>query len=258
VYFGTRAIPLLHTAPQVEEAGSYSAEAQQFFDRIADPGATRKNAYAAIIDATVLAGVWSKLDAFYILAADIQANALINLKSSSYTASIVGAVTFTADQGFVGGAAGKYLDTNLNAVTASGNYAQNSAHISVWSRTDVAEIVAAIGVETGNQHIFPRYVDENCYFRINATAGGLSNANGSGFFLGNRSGAGATEGYRNGASLGTGTDASDNLVNLNFLICAGSGDGGCTRELAVASFGGSLNSTEGGDFYTALNTNKWW
>jgi hypothetical protein len=54
----------------------YSAEAQQFFSRISNPDGTRKALYATMIDALVTAGVWAKLDAFYMLAAADAAAAL--------------------------------------------------------------------------------------------------------------------------------------------------------------------------------------
>jgi hypothetical protein len=138
-------------------SGGYSTEAQQFFDRITDPGATRKNAYAAMIDALVSGGVWSKLDCLWILAADIEANALVNLKSSSFSLVVTGTLTFSADSGFTSnGTAGNVLDTNYNPSTAGGNYTQNSACYGLWvATTGGATGREAMGNHGTTTHIYP-------------------------------------------------------------------------------------------------------
>lgn len=247
--------------------GGYSAEALQFFARITDPGTTRKNAYAAIIDALVAGGVWSKLDALWIYASDIQANGLVNLKSSSFTTTVQGGLSFTTDQGFSSGATIDFLDTTFNASTAGGSYTQNGACLGLWNRstTTSSNVNALMGNEptaAGESHLFPAYSGTDFYGRVNANVDSASFGTvpaRDGFFHANRSSSSATQGYRNGSQVGSGvTSTSAALINASFFVCKCRGGSSANDQIAVAFLGGSLNSTEAGAFYSALNTNKWW
>jgi hypothetical protein len=250
-------------------ASGYSTEASQFFSRITDPGTTRKDAYAAIIDSLVSNGIWSKLDCLWITAADIAGNAVVNLKSSSFTLTEVNSPGFTADQGYQASGTTQYLDTNFNSTTASSpNYIQDSAHFSVWNRLTATDTLAIMGSKgdgsAGESQIYPKYTaDGNFYGRVNdgaAGAFGSGHANASGHFLANRSSSSALQGYRNGSAIGSGvTQSSSPPLNLNFWILRVLSQNASTAyQVAVASIGGSLTSTEAGNLYTALNTNKWW
>src|SRR5262245_928924 len=128
---------MLAVVPQLWKPAtvSYSTEAAAFFARLAtQPTTTRKNQYAALIDALVSAGVWSLLDALYLYAAYDEATALTNLKSSSFGGTNTNSVSYTADQGYTG-ASSKYIDLGYNPTTAGGNFAQNSACRGGWSLT---------------------------------------------------------------------------------------------------------------------------
>jgi hypothetical protein len=251
---------------KVAGGGGYSTEAQQFFDRITDPGSTRKTHYATLIDGLVSDGIWTKLDALWITAADIAGNAVINLKSSSFSMTNHSA-TFEADRGYTGDGATAYIDTGYNPTTASGNFTTNAGHISAWGRTSRASATEAL-IGLGNSGtsyrsvLMPRFADF-LYCTINSDSGGpqtFSNTSSNGFFVNNRSGLNAVQGYRNGSSLGTEAATSDARAgpNANFALLANNEDGGriwyTSDQIAAASIGGSLNATEVGNFYTRVQT----
>ena len=75
-----------------------------------DPGCPRKLVINNLIVSLKTAGVWAKLDVLYIFAAADQQSALLNWKSSNYTAtySFPG---FTVDRGFTGNATNRIITT---------------------------------------------------------------------------------------------------------------------------------------------------
>jgi hypothetical protein len=128
---GGQALGLLLAVTNSTGAGgggtTYSAEAQQFFDRITDPGIPRKDLYATLVDGMVLDGTWPLIGGLYILATTIAGNALINLKSATGNLTAVGAPTFTADGGYTFNGTSQYLDTGVPF--ASFGLTQDSAHL---------------------------------------------------------------------------------------------------------------------------------
>jgi len=73
------------------------------------------------------AGVWSKLDVFYVFATDGDSDfASINWKDpNNFECTEVNSPTFTTNKGFEGDGTSAYLDTNFNTSTDSVNYTQN-------------------------------------------------------------------------------------------------------------------------------------
>jgi hypothetical protein len=70
----------------------------------------------------------SLLDALYIFATKDETTASLNLCSTSYSITKNGTFTFTADTGWAGdGLSGSILSTGFIPVSASGNFALNSA-----------------------------------------------------------------------------------------------------------------------------------
>lgn len=238
-------------------AAGYEAEASALFARFGtDPGATRKGHINTLIASLKTDGVWSKLGAFYVLAAHDEADALLNWVGSSHTLTINGTPTFTTDRGFA-------IDSDINnrlrlpdvsTVTA---YTQNSAHLGVWPRTGpTTSGVGAIRRADGaaGLSIFPRFGDNNAYLRVNddPETGGFSVAGYAGFILGNRSGATAREGYKDGASIGSyGSSPSMAVPTQDLWIGAGS-----EAEVSVFTVGSSLTAGEVSDFYDALSVYK--
>ena len=237
----------------------YSADAEQFFDRVEFQGPTREALYAALIDALVTAGVWSKLDALWILAAREEPTALANLKSSSFTATKNNTPVFEIDRGYTGSdgaGTSSYLNSTFNPSTApSPQFTQNSAHISAWQITTTSEDVVIMGQGSG-VNIFPRFAGD-AYTRVNDNAemAGTAVATPAGHTLGNRSTSSARQSYKDGASILTdNANTSKAVTNTDMLLLAS--NAGATisnKQAAVFSIGSSLTSTEVADFFTALD-----
>jgi hypothetical protein len=99
------------------------------------PSATNQTNQNKLIVDLKAAGVWDKLDVFYIFAnTGSKEFALLNWKNpNSFNASAVGSMTWNSSA-FVG-AASSYLNTNYNPTTNATNFAQNNAGIGCWKRT---------------------------------------------------------------------------------------------------------------------------
>ena len=75
------------------------------------------------------AGVWSKLDLFYVFATDGDSDfASINWKDpNNFECTEVNSPTFTTNEGFASNGTSSYLNTNFNLSTDGTNYSQNDA-----------------------------------------------------------------------------------------------------------------------------------
>jgi hypothetical protein len=238
--------------------GGYSAEAQQFFDRISDPGTQRKDLYAALIDSLVANGIWSKLDLLYVFAAGVAATALTNLRQSSYGATAVNSPTFTVDRGYQGDGSTSYINSNFNPAAASSpQISQNSSCAFVWVLTNGQSASDAIGQATaGNIRIRPRNTFDNQNFQITGgVSANLTNTTDSrGFLSANRPDANNHQFYKNGASAHSAAIASSALTSANITFFKnGSGFDGA-HQLAVGGCGASLTATEQSNLYSALLT----
>jgi hypothetical protein len=232
---------------------AYSPEAAQFFLRIADPGTTRKNQYAALIDGLVGDGVWSSLDLLHIYAADIQGNALVNLKSSSFTGITVGGgLTFTTDRGFNFASGSDYVNSQMDLSAGGTQFTTDAASIGVWAVVGGgdAPFVEDVLIST-KTNIYPAYAGQ-CYTRVNdaTPAGGLAVADALGFTLGVRTSGTGRESYRNGSSLGSLGSVSSSAPAAGQVLVCGQNVGG---QAAAFCVGGNINSVQG-SLYTRLRT----
>jgi hypothetical protein len=245
----------------------YSNEASQFFNRITDPGTTRKSLYAAMIDGLVADGVWSLLDALYIFAADISANGLANLKSSSFGLTSNGAMTFTANVGYQSNNVGtSNLDTGFVPSTAGGQFALNSASLGVYSLTASTTSGAtndAIGcVDTGAAHrsFFNPNNGGNTFEGINQDSGqGIgSNTQHQGMWVLTRTTSALTTCYKNGTSIGTDplNTASSALPNRSIMIFARNNTtpDPYADQMSAGFIGGGLNATQASNLSSRINT----
>jgi hypothetical protein len=225
--------------------------------RIVGPvSSTRRDLIHALVAGLKSDGVWTKLDRLWILAAENQQTALVDLKAR-VTATIAGAVTFSANNGYTATSPNfNGINTGFNASTAGGNYTQNSAHLAAWCNTNAQsnETIASygsIGAGAG-ENIYPRYTDDNAYTRVNDNpdSSGLTNTNALGDYLGNRDSSTTRQSYKNGASLGSlGTVNSQAPVNDTFRF-ATSG----TQQCSAFHCGGSLTGTEVTNLYNRIRT----
>jgi len=238
--------------------GGYDSSAAALIAAFSTPATSaRMSAINSLIVALKSAGVWTKLDILYVLAAhDAQAGRLNWKVPASFALVEVNSPTFTTDQGYAGNGTTSYLNTQFTPSTNGVNLTQNSATIGVWSRTAAAQGASTFGNATGTGSLLvaPRITGDNFNYRVNqTTTAATANTDGSGHYAASRSASNATQGYKNGATAGSaGSVASAALpsVALNIgRVASGFSD----AQVAAAYAGGNLTSTEHANLHSALN-----
>lgn len=253
--------------PLFASGPTFSAEAQQFFDRLVTPPSdTRKTQYATLIDALVTAGIWAKLDVFYVFAAADRATALTNLKQSNYGGTEVNTVTFAADTGYTGNGSSTGITSGYNPAVVNGaeNFKQDDASVFYWSNKNAADQSTHIGYQS--QSGIALYLDDfgNLVIgTLNQNTGGQSSIIGSvtdsrGLHTMSRTASTTMVVYKTlGGVKQTGSnegDASENPNTHNQPIdIFRANNGFSTGQCMVAGWGAALSSAQHDDFYTALH-----
>ena len=241
----------------------YSVEAQALFARFTTPPtAARKTLINDLIVSLKDAGVWSKLDALYVMAAADAQAARQNWVADQYNLTAVSSPTFTADRGYQGDGAASYLNMNFNPSTAGGNFVQDNAGFGFWSLTNLASNTAQ---DIGNA--------ANVTLTRSSTDGHIIRANNTGtasdfpatvtdsrgYFYAGRASAAAERARRNTSQIGTNNVASTALSNSVFT-CLGRNTATAptvtvtysTRQLAIVFAGANLTDGESDDAYAAF------
>lgn len=237
----------------------YVRQARDLFDRFTTPPATdRRVLINTLIKSLVQAGIWDKLDAFYMLAAADAQSSLLNWVSTSYNLTAVNSPAFVANQGYTGDGATSYLDTGFNPTTApSPKFVQDSAHQALWSRTNNPNGAAdSFDFGSSNSYISRAVsLSGRGATRPNAASAQLI---GSGAYPGyagwTRSAAAVWEGYAQGVDSGGGTTASAAPVNSTFAILRSRDGSFGANQIATAHFGSNLTAGEVAAAYAALQT----
>ena len=236
---------------------TYSAEAQQFFDRLLTlPTEARATLIAACIDTLVASGAWDRLDILKIFAAYDQGTAAENWKSVSFRSTALGggSVDFTQDRGFkADGGLAKLYEVYFPATSAV-QYAQNDAFVASWVLDNLSanSYIVDTNPQT-NVFISPRWSTNLAFFRTNQNTGGQVAATDSrGFWLSERTGANAQTFWRNDTLLITETLASSALTSSQIVSVAGASAGG--RRAAAFVLGRALTAAQKTSLYSALST----
>jgi len=237
------------------------ADAQAFFDRVTTAGGslstTEKTAVNTLVVKMKADGIWTKMKAIYPLVGASAAACAQNLKSSSFTGTFNGGVTYSSNGILSNGTTG-YMSTGIipeNDLTKSSN------HISIYSRTNKTEIAFDIGSvnstapESGN-HLtlnygsvfYPRSFDGNL---------GVANTNTLGFFMANRQSSSTIKAIRNTTVNTITSNAVTSTLNTYEIILIGLNLNGtkgqfATRQYAFSSIGDGLTDTEASNLYTAV------
>lgn len=218
------------------------------------PAAARAAAYDRLIRDLIAAGVWSRLDALYVLAAHDAQAARLNWRAAAFDATVVGTMIFTAQRGYQGDGSTGYLSTGFNPTTApSPKFIQNDAHMGLWSLTD--GVFPAHDMGGGNSSAAMLATTGNFQTRGNSgLASGASSAGGTGHLSWTRSDASQVFRYRNGAAASTAAVAS--LAPSNYVFRLGgyitSTASFSTRQIAAAHWGSALDATQTEALYNAL------
>lgn len=227
------------------------------------PTGPRLGLYVTLIRELKAAGIWSKLDALYLLAAHDAQAARINVRQpGSFDLSLVNAPTFATDQGYAGNGSTSYLNTGFNPATAGGHYALDSAHLGVWSRTastaNVVDIGARTSGTTAQSFLQARNLSNAFAARLNQdlSTGGPTVTDSLGHFVNARTGAEERAYYKNGTAAATSTAASSAVTVGNILIGALNNGGvpqlHSARQYAAAHIGGGLSDADVAALHAAL------
>lgn len=242
-------------SPLVGKWGGIVPAAEALFARFTTPATdARKTLINNRIVAAQASGAWALRDGFYMMAAaDAQAGQR-NWKADAFNLTPTGTIAFAADRGYTSDGTTGYLATGFTPSTAGGQFALNSAHMSLWSRTDAQSTGISMGARTtsttSQSLIILRNASNNGSFRINqdVTTGSTAVANSSGGFVARRSAAGATAFWRNGGSIATHDAASTGLSTAAIVIGALNTGGVIGSfvpyQLASAGFGGDLTDAQ--------------
>lgn len=226
-----------------------NAEAAAVVARFTTPPTNaRKLLIDNLVGSLKTGGVWSKLDAFYMLAAADAQSSLLNWVSTSFNLTAVNSPVLEVDRGYTGDGTTSYLDTGFNPTTAVGaKFTQNSASFGIYSRTNLNNAGAASndGGALNSQIARQGAVSGNALGRANTGVGILI---GGGAYPGDicwsRTAAGVWEGYAQGVDSGGGTDASAAMTNANMRLLSFNGSAFGVNQLASGHIGSGLTAGE--------------
>jgi len=218
------------------------------------------------------AGVWSKLDLFYVFATDGDSDfASINWKDpNSHEITEVNSPAFTTNLGFSSDGVSSHLDTNFNLSTDGTNYNQNDLGIFVGFpilSTTSASSNYAYGINSGvylnrridvNSSSTSNRMWTNSTSRITSTSTFKTNDT---IYFTNRTSSTSIN-YRNTILSSSTTESntvannSTSLVNTNLYLIGGpSIVFESTANLGIMGLGSQLSTTEMADIETAWYTN---
>ena len=219
----------------------YCAEYQAVYDALTTPPsagiATAQNTMCcALIDA----GIWAKLDLFYLFAQTTNgaSEALVNwLNPGTFDATLSAAFTFTALEGFTCDVPGRYINTNWNPSTNGVNFVQNDASFGIYVRNDnpaVLKYICGVNDGTSFSHMLIKHADGKAWISINAAAGvNVANADAKGFYIVNRLDASDQDLFRNKVKVIDASTASNGVPNEKFYVLAANNNGAPTNSATL-------------------------
>lgn len=220
------------------------------------PTSTRKGLIDDLIGALKTGGVWTKLDALYVLAAADSQAARLNWTQNLYNLVVVSAPVFEADRGYTGAAGPSYLDTDFNPTTAvAPKFTQNSAHIGMWARTNAAENTEDMGNSTA--FLRSRTAANTLLARVNQAAnssGPAAIATSVGHSMARRPDSANIQTFKDGVLDQSTAVASTAPSSSDIWICRGPVGGLSTKQIAAAHIGQTLSDAEVTALYDGLNT----
>lgn len=244
---------------------NWDTSALALFDRFTTPPThARKQAINTCIVALKAAGVWSKLDALWIMAAADSQAARRNWIADQYNPTTINSPAFAVDRGFTGNGTSSYLTTGLTPSLAT-HLSQNSLSAGVWPITALSGVTRdAIGTRdtTGSdRRISLAFVSDGRYgVTLSSTGGAVANsaANDAAFYSGSRESSTSTIAYKNGASIATGATASSALPAREIFICCinniGTPASFSSQQYAASFIGSGLTAAETLALYNAVRT----
>lgn len=224
------------------------------------PDAARLGRIDALVRALKAAGVWTKLECLYLVAAHDAQAARLNWISASFALTAVNAPGFTTDRGYAGDASTSYLATGWTP-SASAVFVQDSASMGLWINggTDTGAIpVIPMGVDSS--YLNPRRDTDVMRGAVNsATVDWGASTTILGYSAISRTGAAAMAGYRNGAQCGSVSSASSTARSSSPLFLGARSNAGTpanftNHRIAMAFMGAGLAAGEIAALHAAVAT----
>jgi hypothetical protein len=258
-------LPLTGAGRGALGGGGGCSQATTFLARTSGLSGTETTAYTNMICGMVTDGTWTKFDLLYIFATNTGTTALLNLVSTSFTATNTGALTFTADQGFTGaGASG--ITTNWTPSTQAANFTLNGGGFGVYVRTSRTTGNNNVAGGTRNiagtnfTYLKPRNSANAIEFGItDGSFSTISNTNAQGSWFINRTSSSNIDTYHNAGSTPFGSvtanvvgTLSDNAAYI-FAYDDGSYAGPSTDQQAAFWVGGGFSATDVSNIQSRVN-----
>jgi hypothetical protein len=238
-------------------------DAEAFFQRVVTAGGTLSATEQFATNQLVLDlksyGIWTAMKAIYPMVGASAAACAQNLKSSSFTGTFNGGITYS-NTGVQGNATTGFYNTGLKP---SVDLSLDSTHISFYcNQVPTLGNSNLMGVRIGSNAfllITPSYPRENgdFYTSNNSTEvlrGKIINTN-SGFFINTRTNSTTSNLFRNTTKYSYSDTSGALSIGDIHLLGANAGGSSTFRHngiCAFASIGDGLTDTEASDFYDAV------
>lgn len=250
------------------------ADAQAFITAASITDTTQKNAINQLVLDLKSANIWTKMKAIYPFVGGTASTHRFNLKTpttnnSDFYMNFFGGWTHSATGALPNGA-NAYIDT---FVQPSAHQTDYTAHLSIYSRTSAAALTTVAGhgiydsatkcsymiIRRGVDNIHGGAVWEDGSYNAVGVAG---SPNGQGFHVLSRTALNSLNFYKNNTLLYTNTSTvpTPTLSTSKYFLSAIDGTGSPSvntydnKELAFASIGAGLDSTESTALYNAVQT----
>lgn len=209
--------------------------------------------------------IFSKMDLAYLLAADAEQAALLDIKRG-FDATAINSPTFTVDRGFTA-ASTRYVQTNWVPSTDASNFTLNDACMGSYERTnEAAGSSYMFGAQnTSTPFDFTIWIPRNASDQIRPGIHNATNAlildnstESRGLWVVRRTGATALQVFKNGSSFATGTDTSGSLNSIEIYMLADNQGGTAvmagTRQISFFFAASSLSTTEQTNLFNSVET----
>lgn len=243
-----------------------AAQTVAFLARTSGLSATETAAYKSLINGMVADGTFAKLDLLYIFATNTATTALLNLVSTSFTATNTGSLTFTADRGFTGtGSVGGFIDTAWTPSTNAVNYTLNAGMTGAYNRTSrtTGNNMTMYGCNnvagTSYSYFRGRNASNNIEVGVNDAAfGGFANGNAQGSWVSNRTSSTNIDVFKNAGSTRVGNVTATSVALPDrkmqvFQLGNGTGQGPTTDQQAAFWAGGGFSATDVSNLQSRIN-----
>ena len=251
-------------------SGGFDTDYQAVLDRstalgYTAPSASQQTLQNTLVEDLKTAGVWDKLDVFYVFATDGDSDfATLNWKApSSHQVTKVNSPTFTADSGFTGDGTSAYLNTSFRPLTNGNNYQANNASIGVYYNSSLSSnnlYLSAYRTSADTDETFLRAGGQSPNVINNNNASNRDAFSVVGDFAQIHRNSSNQYLFTNGIETDSLAITGSNSLTDFEVYLLGLNNGGSIAALSNAQINffylGSTLISESSDFYNSLNTYK--